>query len=75
MSTKRELTPEEEAWRQKKLAWRQWERTTCTNLSPERLEEDLRHVDAEAKALKAKRRQSVVETVAELKRHKKGGKP
>ena len=50
MSTRRELTPEEEAWRQKKFAWRQWERTTCTGLSPERLEEDLRRVDAEAKA-------------------------
>ena len=72
MSTRRELTPEEEAWRQKKFAWRQWERETCTGMSPDRLEEDLRRVDAEAKAIKAKRRQSVVETVSELKRHQDG---
>ena len=75
MSTRRELTPEEEAWRQKKFAWLQWERTTCTGLSPERLEEDLRRVDAEAKEMKARQRPSVSETVNELRRHEKGGKP
>jgi len=66
----RELTPEEKEKRQV-MRLRRWENSVVMRIgvTPDRLETEMRRIADDANKLRRRQRQTVTETVAEIKQH------